>query len=173
MSLHGSLKNYEKKALFQLERKTVKIVINRWKQRFLSFIRLLWVYKYSVPNFGPASHYMFHSSSRKKIKILIRLKIQWKNWKNVFPNEFWGRWLQISNQMFIIQNGGFRMAIAETKKHNDFDKHMYLKVFGVADNESIIRISEFKMADSRRRTQKRKKNDDRDENMLRCFRCCR
>ena len=43
MSLHGSLKNYEKKALFQLERKTVKIVINRWKQRFLSFIRLLWL----------------------------------------------------------------------------------------------------------------------------------
>ena len=64
------------------------------------------------------------------------------------------------------------MAIAETKTHNGIDKHMYSGVFGVADNESIIRFSEFKMADSRRRTQKRKKNDDRNENMLKGFRCC-
>ena len=59
------------------------------------------------------------------------------------------------------------MAIAETKKYNSIDKHMYSGVFGVADNESIIRFSEFKMADSRRRTQKRKKDDDSNENMHR------
>ena len=64
------------------------------------------------------------------------------------------------------------MAIAETKKHDGIDKHMYSGVFGVADNESIIRFSEFKMADSRRRTQKRKKDDNRNENIDTGFRCC-
>ena len=64
------------------------------------------------------------------------------------------------------------MVIAETKNHNGIDKHMYSGVFGVTDNESIIRFSEFEMAHSRRRTQKRKKDDDRNANMHRGFRCC-
>ena len=38
------------------------------------------------------------------------------------------------------------MAIAETKKHDGIDKLMNSGVFGVADNESVIRFPEFKMA---------------------------
>ena len=33
------------------------------------------------------------------------------------------------------------MAVAKTKKHDDIHKNMYSGVFGVADNESVIRFS--------------------------------
>ena len=33
------------------------------------------------------------------------------------------------------------MAIEKTKKHVDIGKNMYSGVFGVADNESVIRFS--------------------------------
>ena len=72
--------------------------------------------------------------------------------KNTHPTSnvqicFEGHRLRISSQIFIIQNGEFKMAIAETKKHDGIDKHIYSEVFGVTDNESVIRFSHFKMAD--------------------------
>ena len=50
---------------------------------------------------------------------------------------FWGRLLRVSYQIFIIQNSGFKMAIAKTKKHYDIQKNKYSGVFGVAGNEFI------------------------------------
>ena len=44
MLLHGSLKCYDIKiGSFQLERQMIENVENHWKQRLLSFKRLLWV----------------------------------------------------------------------------------------------------------------------------------
>ena len=42
---------------------------------------------------------------------------------------------------------------------------MYLDVFGVADNESIIRFPELEIADSRKRTKIWKKVDDKNKNI--------
>ena len=48
---------------------------------------------------------------------------------------------------FIIPNGRFQLAFAKKKKKNDtIGKNMYSEVFGVADNESIVRFLEFEMA---------------------------
>ena len=47
-----------------------------------------------------------------------------------------------------IQNGGFKMVVAEMKNRDDIGENVYWGVFAVADYESVIRFSKFKMADS-------------------------
>ena len=49
----------------------------------------------------------------------------------------------------MIQNGEFKMAIVETKKHDGIDKHIHSGVLGVTDNKSVIRFLHFKIADSK------------------------
>ena len=38
--------------------------------------------------------------------------------QSIILRGFQGRWLRIRYQIFIIQNGGFKMASAKTKKHD-------------------------------------------------------
>ena len=48
-----------------------------------------------------------------------------------------------------IQNGGFKMVVAEMKNRDNIGENVYWGVIAVADYESVIRFSKFKMAYSR------------------------
>ena len=63
-------------------------------------------------------------------------------WKSVFSG-FWGRWLRIHHQIFKIQDGRPNMADENPKSLGIGWKSVYWEK--VADYESIIRFSKFKI----------------------------
>ena len=65
---------------------------------------------------------------------------------NLAYTGFWDRWLRIRYQTFKIQNGAFKLVAVEMKNRDNIGKNVYLGIFGVADYDSVIRFSKFKMA---------------------------
>ena len=60
---------------------------------------------------------------------------------------FWGRWLRIWHRIYIFRNGGSNTADMKFVKLYGFSTTPYSGVFGVADYEFQIVISEFRIAD--------------------------
>ena len=66
---------------------------------------------------------------------------------------FQGRWIWFSCQNYEIQDGGSNIADEKYENWSDSLDICYSRVFGVAENESNIRIAKFEIADPICRTE--------------------